>query len=303
MDKIKTSGYFFGFAAVFLWSWNVIISRYLADLVPAFQISFGRWVFALLALLPFTAKSLWQYRYHFLRSWKLMLVMGFTLAFQNYFVYRAGHTSMAIDMSLIATTGPLFMVLMSALLFKIFLSKRQLIGLILAFLGVLVVITHGSLLNLKGFHFVSGDFWMLMDALFFGFYSVIQTKKDPVIPHLTLLCGTIVLSLIILFPFFLYTLPAAPLSELNGRSWGLIIYLGVFNSIFGYLWWNIALEKLGNVQTGLMYYTIPLFSTTEAFFLLHEKIYESQIWGGLLVLTGIILASFHTKKAGIVGRP
>lgn len=303
MQKTKQIGYMLGFLAIFLWSWNVIISRFLADSVPPMQISFGRWFFAALAIVPFTAKDLWKDRAYLLKSWKVMLVLGITLAFQNNFVYMAGHTATAIDMSLIATTGPLFIVFFSWVWFKTSLSLRQILGFLVTFLGVLIVITHGSLLHITGFHFVIGDFWMLMDALFFGIYSVAQKGKPQTVSQTTLLSATVVLSLIILLPFFLLTLQEAPLSHLRTVDWSLFIYLGLLNSILGYLWWNMSIERIGNFQTSLMYYTIPLFSTVEAYFLLHEQIFESQIIGGLLVLGGILIANLHKKQPPHIERP
>ena len=37
-------------------------------------------------------------------------------------------------------------------------------------------------------------------------------------------------------------------------------------SVVAYLAWNSAVAKIGSVQTGIVYYTLPLFSGIEAYF-------------------------------------
>ncbi len=292
----KVYGYLLGFLAIFLWSFNVIISKYLADALSPIQISFARWVVASLFVLPLTYKAIWRDRSALLHHWKLILILSFTLAFMNNFVYQAGHTTTAIDMSLIATTGPIFLVIISKFLFNIPISKRQIIGFAAALLGVLIVISHGSLLSLSGFHFVIGDLWMILNALTFGIYGALQRNRPKEVAPFTLLSVTAVIGTLMLVPFFIGATIEQPIEHLSWDEIGIFVYLGIFNSVLAYLWWNLALDKLGNLRTSLMYYTIPIFSTIEAFFLLNEQIYESQIWGGLLVLGGIFYASYKNRK-------
>ncbi len=290
------NGYLLGFMAIFMWSFNVIIARYMADSLSPIQISFGRWIVATLFVLPFTYKAIWRAKKALLTHWKLVLILSVCIAFMNNFIYLAGHTTTAIDMSLIATTGPIFLVIISKLLFNIPVSKKQIIGFIAAVIGVLIVISNGSLTKLSGFYFVIGDFWMIMSALTFGTYGALQQYRPKEIPPFTLLSTTIVIGTLILVPFFITSTIQQPIPRFGLEETGIFIYLGVFNSVLAYLWWNLALDKLGSLKTSLMYYTIPIFSTTEAYFLLKEQIHESQIWGGLLVLGGIFYASYHTRK-------
>lgn len=296
MSGNRGYGYLLGFAAIFMWSFNVIISKYMADTLSPIQISFGRWIVASLCVLPFTYKAIWQVRKALLHHWKLVLLLSFGIAFMNNFVYQAGHTTTAIDMSLIATTGPIFLVIISKILFDIPVSKKQVIGFIVALSGVLIVISHGSLTHLSGFHFVIGDFWMILNALTFGTYGALQHDRPKEISPFTLLSATTLIGTILLVPFFIGATIEQPITHFSWEEVGIFIYLGIFNSVLAYLWWNLALDKLGNLKTSLMYYTIPIFSTIEAYFLLNEQIYESQIWGGLLVLGGIFYASYRNRK-------
>ena len=79
-------------------------------------------------------------------------------------------------------------------------------------------------------------------------------------------------------------------------DWGLFVYLGIFNSVIAYLCWNTALNKIGDVKTGVIYYLMPIFGGLEAYFILGEKFYISQLSGGILIIIGIALTTLHKHK-------
>lgn len=296
MNKAQAIGFITGISALFLWSWNVIISKYLAGSVPPFQISFFRWIIASICILPFTIKPIYEARHTLLKHWKLIFIISVMLGFMNNFIYQAGESTSAIDMALLATLGPVFLLILSWMFLGLHLTLKQGIGFIITFIGILVVILGAHLRDLSELDFNMGSLWMIAYAFSFGLYGVLQTKEPKNVSKITLLGITILIGTLCLVPFFIPTLETNPISQITPFQWGLLIFLGIVNSILGYLFWNIALQKLGDLETSLMYYILPLFSTIEAYFSLNEKIYETQLLGGLLVLLGIVFANYHHAK-------
>lgn len=297
MTRSQTIGLITGILALFLWSWNVIISKYLAGSVPPFQISFFRWIIASVCILPFTIKPIYKARHTLFKHWKLILLISLMLGFMNNFIYQAGESTSAIDMALLATLGPVFLLILSWLFLGLHLTIKQGIGFLITFMGILIVILGAHLRDLSDLDFNMGSLWMLAYAFSFGLYGMLQTKEPQNVSKITLLGITIVIGTLCLLPFFIPTLKTHPIAQISTFQWGLLIYLGMINSILGYLFWNIALAKLGDLQTSLMYYILPLFSTIEAYFALNEKVYETQLLGGILVLGGIVFANFHHAKS------
>ena len=295
MNK-RNIGYLLGFSAIIMWSFNVIISKHMAGILYPFQISFFRWFIASVFILPFSYKLIWNARKTLLKHWKLILILSIFLAAMNNFVYQAGHTSEAIDMSLIATTGPIFLVIISKFLFNIPISTKQIIGFILSLIGVIIVISDGELTHLAHFHFVSGDFWMLLNAFTFGTYGALQKLRPKEISPFTLLSITTILGTFLLFPFFILTSIHHPIRDLAPQEISILLYLGIVNSVLAYFFWDLALDKLGNLKTSLIYYTIPIFSMTEAYFLLHEQIYKAQIAGSFLIIGGIFFSAIKKNE-------
>lgn len=297
-------GYLFAFVAVFIWSFNVIVARYFANTLSPFEITWARWFFAGVVLLPFTYKSLWRQRHLLLSHWQLILGLSVTgIVMMNTLVYKAGHTATAVDMSLIGMLGPIILVILSRIFLKTRVSSTQIIGLTATVLGVMIIILHGNLADLNTFKFVQGDLWMLGTTFVFATYSLLQGMIRGQISPTTLLSATIIVGLAIVTPInFWHGNPYAKQS-LDLLDWGILLYVGVFNSVFAFLLWNISLAHLGGVKAGSLYYLLPLFSTVEAYFLLGEKLYIDQIYGGVLVLVGIFFAGRHPKNVDEIYRP
>ncbi len=252
---------------------------------------------ATIVLLPFLGKSVWQDRKAILRHWKIFLALSFGLAFMNTFIYQAGHSTSAIDMSLLATTGPIFLIVFSWVLFGKKVSALQVTGFSISFIGVLTVISNGSLSTFTNFQFAAGNWWMIVFAICFGLYGALERKRPTDVKQFTFLAATIFAGTLMLVPFFIGTLDKHPLSDIGFIQWLLMIYLGLFNSIFGYLAWNVALNKIGALKCSLIYYSLPIFSSIWAYFVLKENIGYAELFGALFVFTGIIIGSLKSKKS------
>lgn len=299
----KKWGYLCALTAIFLWSWNVVISRYLSDAVPPIQISFFRWLIAGIFIIPFTVHEIYASRHIIRQHIKILLIISLGLAFMNNFIYLAGKSISAVNMSLLGTFGPIFFIFLSSIIFKTHLSIRQTVGFIIALVGVVWVISEGNINYLINFKFEAGDLWMLGYALFFSIYGLAQRYRPTQISQLGLLSITIIIGLIMLLPFFLSSLQQYPLSNIDATGWSIFAFLGIVNSVIGYLAWNLALDKLGNFESNLFYYTMPLFSCIEAYLFLGEQLYSAQIWGAVIVISGIYFAATHNHNPPRIVRP
>lgn len=291
------SGYLMAITAIFFWSFNIIVASYFATALAPFEIAFGRWFVASLVLVPLAWRGLRDNFSLLLKNWELVISLALVgIVFDNTLIYYAGRTAPAIDMGLLDVTGPIFLVILSRLFLKTPITTQQIWGLSIAIVGVLVIIVQGNLTQLLHFKFVDGDFIMLLNTLCFAVYSLLQSKRPKEISQSTLLGATAIMGLIMITPFLFLTVSEYNLTHLKLVDYGVFIYLGIFNSVISYLCWNSALARLGNIKTSIIYYLLPLFSTLEAYFLLNEKIFLSQLLGGCLVIGGIALVSIHRSS-------
>lgn len=290
-------GYVLALVAVFFWSFNIIIASYFATSLSPFEIAFGRWFIASLILTAMAWKDLRREKLRLFQNWQLVLWLAITgIVLDNTLIYFAGRTASAIDMGLLDVTGPIFLVILTRIFLKVKISLQQIVGLIIAVFGVLVIIMQGDLTQLANFNFVSGDFWMLLNTFCFAVYSLLQAKRPTEISQSAMLGATAIIGTVILLPSMLLEVSIPRLEAFNPEDLAVVVYLGIFNSVISYLAWNTALNKIGNVKTSIIYYLLPLFSGVEAYFLLGEQIYVSQLVGGLLVIFGIAMVSLHKRQ-------
>ena len=248
----------------------------------------------MIILLPFTLKDIIKYRKVIYKNSLLILFISVSgIVLSNTFIYIAGHTISAIDMSLINITGPIFLVVLSAIFLKQKMKIQQIYGLIITIVGIIIIITRGDIINLKNFSLKIGDFWTLMAALTFGIYGTLMLKKPKELPEIVLLSITIIIAVIMILPIFISSLDYNPLSNMSKIDWAIMVYMGIVNSIITYLCWNTALNKFGSVKISVMYYLMPLFSTIESHFILGENLSLVQIYGGFFVLLGILIIEFY----------
>ena len=287
--------YILSVLAVFFWSANVVVGNALVNDLTPWQIAFFRWFIACICFLPFVWKSMcksWRIIQHH-KLWILATsFIGITLS--NTFVYYASRTVQSTDLSLIGVTGPIFLIVFSKLAGDIDLNKKQIFGFLCTIIGLIIVILHGRLESIKTLHFAVGDLWMLTMAITFGFYSFLMTKRPSTISQNITLGWLLFLGCIGTVPFFITDTISHPLAwhtTLTPTIMWIMLYMGVCNSLISYLCWNKAIDSGHPVKIAMIYYLMPIFSAIEAHFLLAEKLYLSQLYGGFIILYGIYLVN------------
>ena len=305
--KDKHMGYYLlAILAVFFWSFNVIVASYLKETLLPWQIAYFRWFIAAVCLLPFTLPRILKQRRILLKhTWFILALSAIGIAFSNTCAYYAATTVSAIDMSLISITGPVFLLLFAHVFSGVRLHQFQRIGLGLILMGLFLVLFHGRLNTLKSFHFAWGDLWMFGLASSFGLYSYLMTRKPRSLGQTTLLAVTVSIGCLLTVPLFMYENTLNPLTHENMTKTVILImlYMGVFNSVLAYLFWNVALNKLGSLRAGSLYYLMPVFSTITAHYILGERVFVSQLIGGAVILSGIWLTNTGRRSRLKIERP
>jgi len=82
-----------------------------------------------------------------------------------------------MNLSLIAITFPIFIILLSRILYKELLTVKKGIGITLVLTGVLFLITKGKISILLNISFAIGDVWMLIASIIFAIYSLFLKNK------------------------------------------------------------------------------------------------------------------------------
>ena len=240
------AGYLFAFGATALWSGNFIIARGLNESIPPISLAFWRWAVAVVVFLPFALKPLiaeWDILKANIPYLAITSLLGITIF--NTLIYLAGHTTTAINLSLISITFPVFVVILSRIFFRELITVNNGVGIIIVTTGVIVLITKGDLSRLLNLSISIGDVWMLLAAIIFAVYSILLKQKPKQLSIWALQLSTFIVGLIFLFPFFIWEYVTASPIEYDANIIYSILYVGVFASLSAFVLWNKAIVTVG----------------------------------------------------------
>jgi drug/metabolite transporter (DMT)-like permease len=279
------------------WAGNAVVGKLAAGHIPPVTLSFLRWLFAFLIILPLS----WR---HLAHDWNairgrlgIMIALAITgiSAFNTMQYWSLEHTQ-AINTLLLQPTAPLFVAMWSLALFAVRLTAAQAVGILLSLVGVLIIMLRGDLLGLKNIDFNRGDLIFALALLIFGFYSVLSSKR-PVIHALSFAAFTFGCGAACLIPLFLWELYARPTMELNGANLLTLFYVAVFPSTVAYLCFNRGVALIGANRAAPFFHLVPVFGTIMSIVFLAEHPQPFHFIGFALVLTGVFVASRQPQSA------
>lgn len=278
------------FTALF-WSGNAIIGRAVIDRgMPPIGLSFWRWFLALLILLPFTAGHLRRDWPELRRSWRILLVLGsLGGASFNLCLYIGLQTTQAINAGLLQAFIPVTILLLAIPVLRERPSLRQIVGMFVAFAGVIAILFKGDLQKLMQLVFARGDLWIFLGVLLNAGYSI-GLKWRPNVHPLSLVVATFGISSLLLLPLYLVeTLGGRPV-PMTEVGIGSIVYVAVFPAILAYLCYNRGIELLGASRAGVAIYLVPMMVSLLAVVLLGEPFRLYHAAGMALILGGVAFA-------------
>ena len=284
---------------VVIWSGNYVIAKGISKQLPPVSLAFYRWGLASVCILPFALKKILQEKQIILANKNYIFWTALTgVTIFNTFIYLAGHYTSAINLALIGTTSaPVFATFMAAIFLKEPISRYRITGMVMCIIGILFLISQGSLQKLLHFHFGKGDVLVLISAFTFAIYTTLVKKKPAGISPIVFLAIIFITGTICLLPFYLYEINHSPAVQWTGNMVSIIIYLGIGNSIIAFFCWNASIARLGASGTSLFGNLIPVFSTIEAVIFLGEAFSDVHLISGLLVICGLVIANIVTKSS------
>lgn len=274
---------------VLIWGTTFVSSKVLLNsgLLPA-DIFFVRFVIAYICMLSISHKRLFANT----KADELTLVGLGMMGGSIYFLVEnmALLHSTSSNVSILVSTTPLVTAMLLAIFYKSErLSMRQVIGSILAFVGVVLVVLNGQfVLHLNPL----GDALALGASLTWGFYSLFMRRIMGRYSADFITRKVFFYGLMTIMPYFaiVHPLNIDILASGNMTIWGNLLFLGFIASTGGYLLWNWVMRQLGAVKSTNYIYLQPLVTMIAGAFILGERITLLAIAGAVILITGMILA-------------
>ncbi len=227
------------------------------------------------------------------------LKLFFLLALSEPFLYFIGEslgiqyvtpTVAAVMVSLI----PLFVPIFAFFILKEQIIKKNIVGIIISFAGVLLVILNKDLqiiASTKGI--------MLMSVAVVGAvaYSIFLRKLAREYNPITLIAWQNSIGAVLFLPLVLI-FEHNELSTINFSSamWIPLLNLSVFASSIAFLLYTYGVQTLGAFRANIFTNIIPVFTAVFSFFMMNERLLLQNIIGIILVVAGLVLSQLKPMK-------
>ena len=276
-----------------IWSLNWVIGRAIVGHVSPLALTFIRWIVAVAVMLPFAWPEIRAHWAAIRRSWKMIVWLAFWgTGLHNMFAYLGLQYTTATNGVILNSSIPIMIILLGWLLYRDTLTRVQALGVAISMLGVIAVLTRGDPAVLASLELNRGDLIVLVGMVFWAAYTVLLRMKPADLPGLAMLACCAVVGVVILFPLFLFEmLFLGGHVEFTPATVAAMVYVGVFPSFVGYIFWNRAVAEVGSNVAGIFVHLMPAFGSLLAWMFLGERIHLFHIVGIALILSGIALTT------------
>jgi drug/metabolite transporter (DMT)-like permease len=227
------------------------------------------------------------------REWGYFALLGFLgITFHQWLQSNGLQTSEAGTTAWIVATTPVFMALLGWFLLKEGLGWTKSLGILLAFIGVLVVVSKGNIASISVGRFgAPGDVLILISAVNWAVFSALSRRGLKSHPASLMMFYVMSFGWLFTSLLFLPTNGFAEIPELTLNGGMAVAFLGVFCSGLAYIAWYDALKALSTAQTGVFLYIEPLVAVVVAFLILNEAFTPASVLGGSVILFGVWLVN------------
>ena len=285
--------YIFLLLTVTFWAGNFIVGK-VASLyeVPPFSLNFYRWFFAWLILAPFTLPEIIKKKEYILQNYKLFIILGVTsITIFNSIVYYSLNFTQVISGVLMISTIPVMIMFFSSILNIEKTNLFQIIGVILSFLGVIIIITKANLEILKNLDFNKGDITMVIAMFSWALYSTLLKRQKYELSQISLLQVVMSFGLIFLIPIYYIEYQIGFRINLNMPFVLILSYVVLLPGLASFILWIKGISLIGANRSGVFLHLMPILSAIMAMIFFNEKFMFYHMLGACFIIIGILLSN------------
>ena len=275
------------------WGGTFVSGRMLAGHVSPFSAAFLRFLTAAIVLLI----VLYRQNGGFPSVPRRLLLPVFCLSLTGVFSYNIlffwGLQSIdASRASVIIANNPIFIAVFASLIFKERLGLVKSLGIPVSVAGAVIAISKGDVAGLLEGAFGWGDV-MIFGCVFswVAFSLVGKTVVAQMQPLAAITYASAMGSILLLLPAIIDGL-VENIGNYTVLAWGNILFLGIFGTALGFVWYYQGIGHIGATRAGLFINLVPISAIIMAFLLLDESITLSLLIGTVLVLSGVYLTNY-----------
>ncbi|WP_340620948.1 DMT family transporter [Xenorhabdus siamensis] len=285
----------YAFSCVFIWSFIPSISRFGQKEMDHFQFLFWSNVLSVLAV--FLVAVMMG------RNWKQLLFIPFPVmikvlilgaldCFFYLLLYYGYSIENGVAVLVIQYSWPLMIIGLSFLLFKEKLSIKQMIGMTMGFIAVIITFTQGNITQISVQHpqalllVFSGAFCFALLSVLSKYFAI-----DPYISTFWVFANSTIVSLVFLFAFSRFQWPV-------GDSLMPTLLNGILLNGISYIIWFKAMSSPDSPKIASILFLSPILSMMWLISFFGDEFVPAYVVGlGLVILSGVLCISAKNETS------
>lgn len=271
---------------ILFWSLNFYLGKITMEFVSPNATAFWRYLFGILVLLGFTYGSFPSWS-KIKQNLEGIILVGLALFGFIFFFFQGLKYTSAMNGALIVSLNPATTLFLVAIFQGHKIRIQEILGILVALIGVLYLLTQGALTTLFAIEMNLGDGYFLLANLCFALQNIWIKKyasKLGNLPFTTLTNLFCFLGFLILMFFE----PQFPIAPYPPKFWLAVIGMGVPGTAMAYIFWNYGINQIGPAKGAIFINAVPLFTAIFAI-LFGAQLYPFHIWSTLLIIAGLLL--------------
>lgn len=218
------------------------------------------------------------------QDWTLLIAFAlFGMIPSQYSYFMAVKHGNAPTATILQFLGPLFIILYLAIRHWRLPRRIDAISMVIALFGTYLLVTKGQFDRLQ--LAPAAVFWGVMAGVGQALYTLIpirllQKYDAKVVTGWAMLIGSLV---------FMPHIVMTPLPNLNLMSWGGVLFVATFGTMFAYLLYLQSLNYIMPATTGMLSSFEPLTATVLSILILHTAFGLPEMLGGAMILATAFL--------------
>ncbi|MEM9328649.1 MAG: DMT family transporter [Bacteroidota bacterium] len=283
------------FLAIVFWALNFHLGQVMMEYVSPAAAAFWRFLIAAISLAVLVGGSLPSLRVIRQNIWGAVLV-GLVGLFGFIFFFMQGlKETSALNGALILALNPAMTVILAAIFQGHKIKGKDLLGIVIALLGVVFLLTMGELSQILAIRFEAGDLYFLAASLMFALQNIwirrhsatLGSKAFTLLTNAFCLLGFVIL---VLFEEWHHPL------QLPGRFWWAAVTMGLPGTALAYYAWNLGIAKIGPARGAIFLNAVPLLVAIFAV-PFGNSLYLFHFFSFLLIVSGLLIMQWQPKVA------
>lgn len=228
---------------------------------------------------------------------KIFALSLFGVAINQMLFYKGLNMTTPINASIIMTSNPIVVLLLTAFILKEKISGNKIFGLILGITGALILM----LVN-KNFTFGSdtivGDVLVFINSTSWAFYLILVKPMMKKYNSVTILKWIFLVGLFYVTPFSIHEFNQINWSTMPASIYWCIAFVVVATTYFAFLFNTYALKELSPSVASIYIYMQPFLASLIAIVIGQDSLDPVKVTSGMLIIAGVYLVSMRKKELG-----